>query len=440
MKGAEEQLLEFFRNGHKPCTDTRALNPGDVFFALKGDNFNGNHFATRALEMGAAMVVVDEELPMADNRILRVNDVMQFLQNASKAHRQQFAIPFIGITGTNGKTTTKELVSAVLGSQFSTLSTSGNLNNHIGVPVTLLNLQESHQMAVIEIGANQIGDVEFLSSVCDPDFGLITNVGKAHLQGFGSPENIVKAKTELYRHLIGKQGTIFVNGGNRVLIEKARETPVVYYGSGNSNHLQGSIIATDARLSFSFKVLKPFGNAKVQMQGTVHSKLVGDYNLENFLAAVSIGLYFGITPENVVNALESYTPANHRSQLVETGLNTVILDAYNANPTSMGLALNNLEAMAGSKKAAILGDMLELGKASYQEHERVLEQMIRLNLDVKIVVGSEFCKAAIGLKQIQAFESADEARHFLKNNKICNHVILVKGSRGIMMERVVEYL
>ncbi len=440
MKGKRDQLLDFIRKGHKPCTDTRTLNPGNVFFALKGDNFNGNHFAIQALDIGAAMVVVDEDIPVADKRVLRVDDVLQFIQQTSYYYRQQFSIPFIAITGTNGKTTTKELVSVVLGSQFSTLSTSGNLNNQIGVPITLLNLKQIHQMAVIEMGANRMGDIKFLSSICDPDFGLITNVGKAHLEGFGSPENIVTAKTELYEHLIGRQGAIFVNGENSILTKKASGTEIVYYGTCSSNHLRGNIIGANPLISFSFEVLQPFGKAKAKMQGTVHGKLVGEYNLENFLAAVSIGLYFGVSPENVVKAIENYTPSNHRSQLVETGNNIVILDAYNANPTSMGFALQNLKSMAGLKKAAILGDMLELGKTSKEEHQKILDQMIGIDIDVKIVVGVEFSNAAIGIDNIQSFQNVDDAILYLKHHKVLNHTILVKGSRGIKMEKIMDWL
>jgi len=440
MEEAIKKIVDLFSSGHRASTDTRALEPGDIFFALKGHSFNGNLFAEQALKKDAKLAVVDQELTVTNEKLLKVSNVMQTLQESSKTYRGLFSIPIIGITGTNGKTTTKELVSSVLGSQFTTLSTSGNLNNHIGVPLTLSELKRSHQIAVIEMGANRIGDIRFLTSIADPDFGLITNVGKAHLEGFGSPENIVLAKSELYSHIIRKKGTIFVNGGNVTLTEKAQGTTLVLYGTSSDNHLKGEITGHGPMLSFYFKVMKPFGKAQMGMEGKVNSKLVGDYNLENFLAAVTIGLYFGVSPENAIKALEEYTPSNHRSQLVETGKNTVILDAYNANPTSMGLALKNLASMPGAKKAAIIGDMLELGITSQEEHQKVISQLNELNLDIKIVVGSEFCTSANGLTGILAFENVIEASERLKNNELKGHTILVKGSRGIRMEKVMNYL
>jgi UDP-N-acetylmuramoyl-tripeptide--D-alanyl-D-alanine ligase len=440
MEEAKQKLLDLFCSGHKACIDSRLLSANNLFFALKGETFNGNLFANQALENGASMVVVDEEIPLKTDKVLKVNSVLETLQETSKAYRNLFAIPVIGITGTNGKTTTKELISAVLSCQFNTLSTSGNLNNHIGVPLTILELEKSHQMAVIEMGANHVGEIGFLSSIANPDYGLITNVGKAHIEGFGSPENIITAKTELYKHIIRKEGAIFVNGGNTILTEKAKGANLILYGTESYNHLQGKAISNGPRLSFNFKVIKPFGKAQVGSEGTVHSKLVGDYNLENFLAAISIGLYFGIHPTNAVKALEDYTPANNRSQLVETASNTVILDAYNANPTSMNLALKNLKSIAGKKKAAIIGDMLELGDTSLDEHKKILNRLRDLKLNVNIVVGEHFFKAAKGLNEFLAFENVDQATAWLKANKINNHTVLVKGSRGIKMEKVMDYI
>ena len=440
MKEAQKFLLELFHSEHRACTDTRLINPGDVFFALKGDSFDGNLFARQALEKGASIAVVDQDLAFPDERLLTVENVLETLQKVSQTYRQRFSIPVIGITGTNGKTTTKELMSAVLSTQLDTLSTSGNLNNHIGVPLTLLELRNKHQVAVIEMGANHIGEIGFLSSLADPDFGLITNVGKAHIEGFGSAENIVIAKTELYKHIIRKQGTIFVNGENTKLTEKAQGANLVLYGTKPSNHLQGEITGRGPRLSFCFKVMKAFGKAQTGMEGKVNSKLVGDYNLENFLAAITIGLHFGVSPENAIKALEEYTPSNHRSQLAETGKNTVILDAYNANPTSMGLALKNLASMPETKKAAIIGDMLELGITSQEEHQKVLEQLFQLNLELNIVVGPEFCKASKGISGLLPFENVEKASEWIKTNELKGYTILVKGSRGIKMEKVMDLL
>jgi len=436
----DQELLNLFNAGHKACTDSRETKIGNVFFALKGENFNGNLFAKEAIENGATLAIVDQEIFEHDDRIIKVEDVIDTLQMASKSYRKQFSLPVIGITGTNGKTTTKELLQAVLNSTFKTLSTTGNLNNHIGVPLTLLELQKHHQIAVVEMGANHVGEIGLLSSLADPNFGLITNIGKAHLEGFGSVENIVKTKTELYRHVKENNGTLFVNGDNPILTEKARGANQVLYGTKPSNHLLGVIIEKDPFLDFRFKVMKDFGEARAGSEGMVCSRLVGNYNLENLLAALTIGLYFGVETSNAIEALEGYTPANHRSQLVETGQNTVILDAYNANPTSMTLALENLESFSGKKKAAILGDMLELGPTSSDEHEKMLDKLKSYNFDTNIVVGPQFCEAAQGSKGFLSFFNVDEAIEWLRANKIDNHLVLVKGSRGIKMEKVMECL
>ncbi len=435
-----EKLHQLVLQGHTICTDSRRAQPGNIFFALKGENFNGNKFALMALEKGCVLAVVDEPVAPGNNKIILVDHVLKSLQQLGHFHRQQFNIPVIGITGTNGKTTTKELTQAVLASTFTTLATKGNLNNHIGVPLTLLELTEAHEIAVIEMGANHMGEIGKLSFLSNPGYGLITNIGKAHLEGFGNIENIIKTKTELFQYIKSGGGHIFVNGENSLLKEKAQGAELITYGKGVENHCSGLIASEKPFLEIHFIVNEPFGQAKQGMQGNIRTRLVGTYNFENVMAALTIGLYFGVIPKKAVAAIEAYQPSNNRSQLINNGRNVILLDAYNANPTSMTAAIGNFSGFGESPRAVILGDMLEMGETSKHEHQQILKLLKEKQFDLCVLVGTEFLSVTDATENCQVFEHSEEAARWLKSQSLAGYHILVKGSRGIEMEKVLEAL
>lgn len=433
-----EKLRQLIINGHVVCTDSRIARPGNIFFALKGDNFDGNLFVKKALEAGCIAAVADQKSLAAEN-VFVVDNVLNTLQELSLFHRRHYNIPVIGITGSNGKTTTKELVHAVLSSTFNTLATKGNLNNHIGVPLTLLNLKPEHEIAIIEMGANHVGEVGQLSALALPTFGLITNIGKAHLEGFGSLENIVKTKTELYSYVKKNNGWVFINGDNTLLVDKS-EGSRIFYGQNEKYHCSGLKTGNKPFLEIEFKINKNFGQALKATGGKIGSQLVGVYNFENILAALTIGLYFGVSPEKAIEAIERYVPTNSRSQLIENGRNTILLDAYNANPTSMVAAIENFAGFGNSPKAVMLGDMLEMGSSSAEEHTRIIDQLLRKNFELNILVGNEFRAVAPGGKGFMIFDTSTAAAQWLSKNPISGFHILIKGSRGIQMEKVLESL
>ncbi|WP_129020176.1 UDP-N-acetylmuramoyl-tripeptide--D-alanyl-D-alanine ligase [Edaphocola flava] len=411
-------------------TDTRKLKSGDLYFALKGANFNGNRFAATALDAGAAYCIVDEADAVVDERCILVADVLETLQQLALHHRRQFTIPFIAITGTNGKTTTKELVTKVLSAKYRTYATEGNLNNHIGVPLTILKIRKDAEMAIIEMGANHQKEIAFYCTVAEPDFGLINNVGKAHLEGFGSVEGVRKAKGELYDYIREHQGTIFINSDLDYLGEMAQGIAHQYtYGTTNAKiigkPLQSSGLLKLAVLSSG-------------METTIQTQLVGDYNLPNVLAAVAIGTYFDMDIDTIKSALEAYQPSNSRSQLLEKGTNTIILDAYNANPSSMKLALENMATLHTDKsKWLLLGAMKEMGESCYEEHKSLVDLAKHLNFEQVLLVGEEFESVK---DQYQWFATSAEAYDWISRNPIVNSVVLVKGSRGSKMEVVLEAL
>ncbi|HAJ99064.1 MAG TPA: UDP-N-acetylmuramoyl-tripeptide--D-alanyl-D-alanine ligase [Bacteroidales bacterium] len=433
-------LHQLISKGFAVCTDSRQAGTGSIFFALKGDRFNGNLFALNALENGCEAVVVDEPVGQNNSKIIQVDSVLQTLQMLGLHHRQQFSIPVIGLTGSNGKTTTKELIHKVLSSSFNTLATQGNLNNHIGVPLTLLRLNTQHEIAIVEMGANHVGEIALLSQLAQPTHGLITNIGKAHLEGFGSVENILLGKTELYRHIQSKQGTLFVNGNNEKLMTQSEDISRVLFGTADHNHLTAILIDERPMLKIAFSVRKSFGKAEVGNAGICSTQLVGAYNFENVLAALTIGLFFGVAPHAAAQAIESYQPANSRSQIVENGKNTILLDAYNANPTSMAAALQNFAGFGKTPRAALLGDMLELGIASREEHQQIANLAQKLDFDLTILVGKEFSHIAIPSGNFQKFDSVEQARDWLKQNPLLGYHVLVKGSRGIKMEKSLDVL
>lgn len=414
-------------------TDTRKPLVGGLFFALSGPHFNANAFAAKALELGAAYAVVDDPAVAADDRFLIVPDTLKALQDLARHHRRTFDIPVIGITGTNGKTTTKELVHAVLAAQQPVLATEGNLNNHIGVPLTLLKLKPEHRIAIIEMGASKPGDIAELCAIAEPTHGLITNIGKAHLEGFGGLEGVVRTKTELYAWLRDHRGTAFVHADDALLMDKSQGVERITYGSREDSGTRGH--AAESETPFMELILedqhRPHGHYHIT------TRLIGNYNVANALAAACIGHHFGIPDEVIAGTLSDYAPTNNRSQLKDTGRNQLVLDAYNANPTSMAAALSNFEHIPGDRpKLAILGDMLELGEVSRKEHAAIAALVDQLGLDA-VFVGAEFLRA-VGDGRCHA--NVDALAAALKADPPQGRLILIKGSRGIHLEIVVELL
>jgi len=411
-------------------TDTRKIIPGSIFFALKGPNFNANTLAAKALEEGCEYAVVDEKEFAVSDKYFLVVDVLSTMQQLANHHRKQLSIPVLALTGTNGKTTTKELIYSVLSQKFNVHATKGNLNNHIGVPLTVLGITKNHEIAIIEMGANHIGEIEMLCKIADPDMGMITNIGKAHIEGFGSEEGVKIAKNELYVHLKNKNGIVFVNADDALLMQLTAGMERKTYGIKHINFLSGN-----------FKSSSPFLELEItedEKTTPVKTQLVGKYNISNVLAAAAIGKHFGLTTAEIKKGLESYVPDNNRSQVIKKGSNTLIMDAYNANPGSMKAALENFAAMEGENKFFILGDMLELGNVSEEEHKKIIDLTQQLKLK-GIFTGPVFMKMK-GDSQDLFFNSSAEVSDYLKQNKISDSLLLIKGSRGMKLESVVENL
>lgn len=407
-------------------TDTRKLKSGDLFFALKGPNFNGNLFAKQALDAGAAYAIVDEPVNFTDERLIETADTLQLLQDLAKYHRQQFNIPFIAITGSNGKTTTKELVSEVLSTTLKTYTTKGNLNNHIGVPLTLLSIKADAQIAVIEMGANHQKEIEAYCQYTMPTHGIITNAGKAHLEGFGGVEGVRKGKGELFEYLRANGGTAFIMNDYDYLQEMSKGiTEVRTYGTANAE-ITGIPGEKD-----EFLTVNMTGGTNIKK---ISTNLVGDYNLPNVLVAVAVGKYFNVPDEAIRTALEQYTPSNSRSQLIEKGSNKIILDAYNANPTSMRAAIENFAKMEGDK-VLMLGGMMELGEESLAEHQSIVKLINEYNWKSVVLVGGDFKQVA---HEYIFFPDANAAKAWLQGEGLENTKLLVKGSRSMQMEKVLE--
>jgi UDP-N-acetylmuramoyl-tripeptide--D-alanyl-D-alanine ligase len=421
-----EDIYQIYKQFPSIQTDSRKLQKGDLFFALKGPNFNGNHFAKQALDIGASYVVTDEKLTFSDSRLIQVNNALETLQQLAKFHRNQFQIPFIAITGSNGKTTTKELLHDVLSTSFKTYTTKGNLNNHIGVPLTILKIKEDAEMAVIEMGANHLKEIDGYCKYAQPTYGLITNIGKAHIEGFGSVENIKKGKGELFDYLNLHDGIAFVNSDDKVVFELGKNLKnAIIYGSEEENN-SACISNNDTFVEVTINSESPL---KIQ------TNLVGAYNLPNVLAAVCIGKYFKINVEKIKHAIENYSPSNSRSQLIKKESNTIILDAYNANPGSMKAAIENFTTMKGDKKVLLLGDMKELGNESKKEHAAIVELIDHYKWEEVVLVGRNF-------KEIKSdyihFDNSEQAKDWWKIKNIQNAQILIKGSRSMEMEKVLE--
>lgn len=424
-----QQLFQLFYECSGVSTDTRQIERNDLYIALKGDNYNGNQFAQEAIRKGAKYAIVDEP-EFADNKtIFSVTNGLEFLQKLANYHREKFTIPVIGITGSNGKTTTKELMAAVLNEKFDVLYTLGNLNNHIGVPLTLLRLNNQHDIAIIEMGASKPGDIYELTSIANPTHGIITNIGNAHLEGFGGPDGVIKTKKELYDTIEKVGGTIFMNADDEVLTEVLPENiETITYGESRSSHVHGKLDEFIPEVVFSWRSKNGTGNE-------VKTHIIGKYNFYNMLAAVAIGDYFEVNDEDINRAIANYIPKNNRSQIEKTDRNTLILDAYNANPTSVRSSLESFNAMPFDEKFFVLGDMKELGKDSIDFHKEIIELTKELGLQ-GIFVGSEFSTISHEDASIMAFETTEDARSFLLTAQPKNNLILLKGSRSIGLEKL----
>jgi UDP-N-acetylmuramoyl-tripeptide--D-alanyl-D-alanine ligase len=421
-----KDLFELFYETSGVCTDTRKIEKDCLFICLKGDNFNGNTFATQAIESGAKFVIVDERQFANSSSIHYVENSLLFLQQLANYHRKKFQIPFIGITGSNGKTSTKELINEVLSKKYNVLATVGNLNNHIGVPLTLLRLTENHEIAIIEMGANRFKDIEELCQIAEPTHAIITNIGKAHLEGFGDFEGVLKTKKELYDSVEKINGAIIYNSDDGILENNLpKNVTLLSYGTEDDADIKGALIGLTPFVKLSWKQ-NNYSSPVLEM------KMVGKYNFYNYLAAISFGVCFEVPSEQINEAICNYAPDNNRSQVKKTDKNTLILDCYNANPTSMRSALESFAMLNQDKKIFIIGDMLELGDQSYNEHATILS-FIEKNQLTGYTVGKLF-KQHNSNSIIQRFDTSEELRAFLVEHPIESTCILLKGSRGIKLE------
>lgn len=436
---ALEKLYALYRQHPVVCTDTRRLSPGCLFFALRGELFDGNKFSAQALAGGAACVVIDDPQAQTDARCLLVPDVLDTLQQLARHHRRQFDIPLIGIAGSNGKTTTKELVAAVLASRYPCHFTRGNLNNHIGVPLTLLAMPDATEVAVIELGANHPGEIDALCRIAEPTHGLITNIGKEHLEGFGSLAGVRKAEGELYRYLGRHNGCAFVNLSEKYLPAMARRLRKKV-GYRQADRLPE--LPEQGRIEVQLLEENPFLQLAFLSENdepvTVQTQLVGRYNFNNLLTAIALGVYFKVPSAQIKAALEAYRPANNRSQLLQRGSNTFLLDAYNANPSSMQAAIDSFRKMPAARKVAVLGDMLEVGADSRKEHQTILQQAARGRFDALVLIGREFGQCTLARTGARHFPDAAAAGAWLAAQGFEDTLFLLKGSRGIRVEQVLE--
>jgi UDP-N-acetylmuramoyl-tripeptide--D-alanyl-D-alanine ligase len=432
---ALRRVYEAYLSGSGICTDTRKITNGCIFFALRGDNFNGNLFAQQALDTGASMAVVDDDTLPANDKFIKVDQVLSFLQELALFHRKNLHIPVIGITGSNGKTTTKELVSRVLSKKYKTYFTQGNLNNHIGVPLTLLSIPKNTEMAVVEMGANHRHEIGFLCSIAQPTHVLITNVGLAHLEGFGGFEGVKLGKGEMYSYAKNNEALVFINKSNPHLTGMLGEYERVFtYGYSSDCSITAEPLTSKQYVSLKWKSIHD-----LQWQ-TVNSNITGAYNLENIVAAIAVGSHFGVSDEDIVSAIESYSPDNQRSQELKKGETTIILDAYNANPTSMEAAIRNFQNSFSGIRMLFLGDMLELGETAPKEHLKLIELALEGDFEKLILVGPLFKEAAIAItdKKIICLPDSIAAADWLKSNPPGKSSILIKGSRGSKMEKVLD--
>lgn len=430
MMGAIEELYRQYLLSSGVTTDSRRLKKGNIFFALKGENFDGNAYAAAALEDGAALAIIDNEEFNTVPGCLLVSDVLSSLHELAAYHRKQLNIPVIGLTGTNGKTTTKELIYKVLSGKYDTHATAGNYNNHIGVPLTILGISELTEIAVIEMGANHIGEIALLCEIASPGYGLITNIGKAHLEGFGGYQGVIRAKTEMFDYLNKVGGTAFVNHDDEFLMSLAGRLKKLTYGTNPGADLRGQITSSIPFLEILWN--RDGGSLQIP------SQLYGDYNFENIMAAICVGMFFGVDPEDIVSAISEYIPDNNRSQMIKSKSNVIYMDAYNANPSSMTAAIIHFGKQSGDKKMLILGDMFELGEESAQEHQKVLD-IIRKKFHRVMLIGPEFSDICRD-EEFHTFKDTAEAAEWLQKHPVEDASILVKGSRGITLENLLDHL
>lgn len=423
-----EKLHQLFLESSGVGTDTRKISNNSIFFALKGENFNANDFAAEALEKGAAFAVIDQDLSTKDDRYIRVADTLRTLQELATFHRKHLNLPILALTGSNGKTTTKELINSVLSRRYKTVATVGNLNNHIGVPLTLLSMNSQTEMGIVEMGANHQKEIEFLCNIALPNFGYITNFGKAHLEGFGSVEGVIKGKKELYDHLKQHQKMLFLNLDDPLQNEEENYSKVFSFGS-----------ETEAKVKVKYLQKNSFAGIEVEEQ-SIYGNLTGKYNGTNMAAAYTIGKYFEIDPKEIKAALEAYVPQNNRSQIIMKDNRKLILDAYNANPSSMAAALDNFTKMETTPKIAILGDMFELGAMAQEEHEALVKYLEQSGIDKAYLIGANFFATSPTADKIRKFKTFEEFKEWIQPSEFNAGAILIKGSRGMALERVLELL
>lgn len=425
-----ENLYKLFTECSGVTTDSRNCPPNSMFIALKGERFDGNGYARKAIELGCKYAIVDDPEQANGENILFVEDGLKALQQLARHHRRELGLPLIAITGTNGKTTTKELTASVLASQYTLLATEGNLNNHIGVPLTLLKLKKTHRIGIIEMGASKQGDIKELAEIAEPNMGIITNIGIAHIEGFGSPETVKLTKGELYDYIQKTDGLLFVNGADNTLMEMSAPIRRIIYGSAPNTIAAGEIDHSKPTLTFTLRV--------GQTSRPVSTQLIGAYNLTNALAACAVGSYLNISINSMKEALEAYQPNNMRSQYKRTEKNELIIDAYNANPTSMEAALRDFAQRSNSNKLVILGDMKELGQIAEEEHRRIASLLNELDIGDALLCGEVF--SSIASSTLRCFATTDELRRYIQNNNPTDKIILIKGSRSMKLESIVDLL
>ena len=422
-----DKIYQYYSEKYLVSTDSRKIEEGCVFVALKGEHFDGNDFAYQVAEENvAACVIADRKDLPHHERLFIVEDSLTTLQELAKLHREKCNIPIIGITGTNGKTTTKELVASVLSKKFKLIYTQGNFNNHLGLPLTILRIKPDTEMAVVEMGANHQNEIAHLCTIAKPDFGIITNIGKAHLEGFGSFEGVVKTKNELYDFIRNKKGRLFVNHDNELLMNLSKNIDSQTYGKNNNANIKADVISSNPYLHIKWD------------DSEIKTNLVGDYNFENVMAAISVGQYFNVEKELIIEALENYTPTNNRSQFIKSEKNEIVMDAYNANPVSMSHAIKNFRNISSENALLILGDMRELGNDSEKEHKTIINLINELHFDNVILVGQEFRKASDN--KFMSFINVDDLINYINQNKISGKKILIKGSNSIHLEKIINIL
>lgn len=422
-----DALYKLYQKSYKVVKDTREEVRDSIYFALKGAHFNGNKYALQALEKGANYAVIDEEEYRVDDRMILVDDAMKCLQDLARYHRQQLKIPILALTGSNGKTTTKELIKVVLEKKYNCFATRGNLNNHLGVPLTLLSMRPEHEFGVVEMGANHVHEIEELCNIALPDYGYITNFGRVHLEGFGSFEGVIRGKTEMYTHIRNHGKQAFVNKADKIQMEHSQGMSCITFGPEGADY------------KIEYMDADPF--VTIDFQGSViSSSLIGAYNYSNIAMAVAVGAYFEVPTEDIKSAVESYVPANNRSQIIEKDSNRIIMDAYNANPNSMEAALKNLNGLSDKRKIAILGDMFELGKDAAAEHQKIAEMLEKSDIAKAFLIGETFSEIEVADKRIRQFSSFEEFKNHMAGLSFTDTTFLIKASRGMALERTLDLI